>query len=108
MMTQNEIQRLHDLASSRYFTDGTLTQLSELAIRAVQLLIVQSQRIRDLKAVNEAEKRSNEALFNYDNFSRKYSKSKPPKPPEPPPARTINDNAPNILNTLYDIFGVKP
>lgn len=106
MMTQNEIQRLHDLAKLQTWqlNDRMRVELSELAARAVQLLIAQSQRIRDLKAVNEAEKRSN-ALFNYDEtIYRKYSKS---KPPEPPPARTTN-NAPDISKAFFDIFGIKP
>ena len=59
MMTQNEIQRLHDLANNPLLTDklSARLELSVLAVRAVQLLIAQS-RIRQLKALNEAEKRT--------------------------------------------------
>lgn len=93
MMTQNEIQRLHDLAKLQTWqlNDRMRVELSELAARAVQLLIAQSQRIRDLKAVNEAEKRSNEALYSM------YNKSKKEAP----------DNS-GILDAFFDIFGMKP
>lgn len=98
MMTQNEIQRLHDLAKLQTWqlNDRMRVELSELAARAVQLLIAQSQRISALKGVNEAEKRSDEALFNYDTLSKKYATNKP-----------TNDSN-HVLNALYDIFGIKP
>ena len=94
MMTQNEIQRLHDLSSLQTWdlNDRMRLELSELARRAVQLLIAQSQRIRDLKAVNEAARRSDEAM---DYYSRKASKSKP------------ESNYNSALAALYGIFGIK-
>lgn len=95
MMTQNEIQRLYDLSSLQTWdlNDRMRLELSELARRAVQLLIAQSQRIRDLKAVNEAARRSDEVQ---EYYSRKASKSKPES----------NDNS--VLAALYGIFGMKP
>ena len=56
MMTQNEIQRLHDLANKQAWelNDRMRLELSELACRAVQLLIAQSIRIKQLKSLNEA------------------------------------------------------
>ena len=93
MMTQNEIQRLHNLAKLQTWqlNDRMRIELSELAARAVQLLIAQSQRISALKGVNEAARRSDEALYNM------HSKAKKETP-----------DSSSMLDALFGIFGIKP
>lgn len=68
-LTQTELQRMHDLSCSFTMTKHEFIELGELARRAVQMLVAQSVRIKQLKGILEPTKPAvQEKPFDFFDF----------------------------------------